>query len=168
MFQSLYALMSPPLYIDWEKIHRDSNGLITVKESWKKSKKLLIFHIAVYFVEHIMLCIPLVLFKDVIEKRNTELANFFPPVKDEMYSTHVVNVLIAVGILVAFVLPPIQYGLSHLYFKKGHPWSRILNAKLDSNKPKSVNWWIIAQMYRNVIDSSIAIVNKFVVWFGRG
>jgi uncharacterized membrane protein YecN with MAPEG domain len=132
IYQTLYTFLSPPLFLDWEKIYRDGKGTITIKESWKKTQKLLFFHILMHFIEHILLCIPLMLFKRAIQKRNQQLSEFFPPVNDELYSTFIVNLLLGVGIAVSFVLPPIQYGLAHLYFVKGHPWSRLLNAKLRS------------------------------------
>jgi hypothetical protein len=84
----------------------------------------------IHFIEHVALCIPLILFKRRIDKRNEQLDELFPPLKDELYSTYIVNVLIGLGLASSFILPPIQYGLARLYFIKGHPWSRLLNAKL--------------------------------------
>jgi hypothetical protein len=78
-------------------------------------------------LDHIVLCIPLILLKSTIDARNEELAEIVPPMNDELYSTYIVNVLIGIGFAVALVLPPIQYGLAYLYFTKGQPWSRILN-----------------------------------------
>jgi inner membrane protein involved in colicin E2 resistance len=83
-------------------------------------------------MEHIVLCIPLMLLKRSIKERNNQLSDVLPPLNEELYSTFIVNLLLAIGITVTFVLPPIQYGLAHLYFVKGHPWSRLLNAKLRS------------------------------------
>jgi hypothetical protein len=130
MFQTLYTFLSPPIFLDWENIYRDGKGSITIKESWKKSQKLLLLHILMHFIEHIVLSIPLIFFKKTIQERNKQLSDLFPPLNDELYSTFIVNMLLGVGIAVAFVLPPIQYGLARLYFVKGHPWSRLLNAKL--------------------------------------
>jgi hypothetical protein len=130
LLQAVYALLCPPLFIDWEKIYRDSNGLITVKVSWRKSQILIICHIMIHCLEHIVLCIPLMGLKWAIYKRNLTLQDMFPPLNDELYSTYIVNVLLGIGIGVALVLPTAQYGLAHLYFTRGHPWSRILNSKL--------------------------------------
>jgi hypothetical protein len=132
ILQTLYTLLCPPLFLDWEGIYRDGKGSITFKESWKKSQKLLLFYILIHFIEHIVLCIPLMLFKKIIDKRNEQLSDLFPPLNDELYSTLIVNLLFGIGITVAVVLPPIQYGLAHLYFVHGHSWSRLLNAKLRS------------------------------------
>jgi hypothetical protein len=84
------------------------------------------------FLEHIVLCFPLILYKRALDERNKQLSDLFPPLNDELYSTYMVNLLLAVGLTVAFFLPPIQYGLARLYFVYGHPWSRILNVKLRS------------------------------------
>jgi hypothetical protein len=135
IFQNIYTLLCPPLFLDWELVYQNSKGLITVKKCWIKSQTFLIYHIIIHLVEHVLLCIPLMMLKRAIADRNEKLSDLFPPLKDELYSTYIVNVLLAVGIVVAFVLPPLQYGLAHLYFVKGHPWSRILNAKLNSGPP---------------------------------
>jgi hypothetical protein len=132
IFRTLFALLCPPLFMDWEEIYRDNKGSITFKESWTKSQKCLVVHILMHFIEHIVLCIPLMLFKKTIDQRNKQLSYLFPPLNDELYSTFIVNLLLGIGITVAFVLPPIHYGLAHLYFVRGHPWSRLLNAKLMS------------------------------------
>jgi hypothetical protein len=129
IFEAVYALLCPPLILDWEEIYRKSKGLTTHKKSWRKSQKLLIFHI---IIEHIILCVPLMILKSTIGDRNEQLKESFPPLNDELHSTYIVNVLIGSGIAVAVSIPPIQYGLFHLYLTKGHPWSRIHNAKLCS------------------------------------
>jgi hypothetical protein len=85
-------------------------------------------------IEHIVLCIPLMLLKRAIADRNEHLSYLFPPLNNELYSTFIVNLLLALGLIVSFVLPPIQYGLAHLYFVKGHPWSRLLNERLNQAK----------------------------------
>jgi hypothetical protein len=128
--QALNTMLCPPLFLDWEVIYRACKGSITIKESWRRSHKLIITHIMIHFIEHVALCIPLILFKRRIDKRNEQLDELFPPLKDELYSTYIVNVLIGLGLASSFILPPIQYGLARLYFIKGHPWSRLLNAKL--------------------------------------
>jgi hypothetical protein len=132
IFQSIYTLLCPPMFIDWEEIYRKHKGLITFKQSWQKSQKFLISHIVMHSFEHSVLCIPLILFQTSISERNEQLVKFFPPLDDEKYSTYMVNVLIGTGLAVAVVLPPIQYGLSRVYFTKGHPWSGLLNYKLYS------------------------------------
>jgi hypothetical protein len=130
--KTLYTLLSPPLFLDWEEIFRAGKGSITFKDSWKKSQKFLVSHIFIHFIEHIVLCIPLMLLKLAIDNRNKELLDLFHPLDDELYSTFIVNLLLAIGITLAFVLPLIQYALARLYFVKGHPWSRLMNAKLTS------------------------------------
>jgi hypothetical protein len=136
-FLSIYSLMSPPLFLDWEVIYRKNKKKFSVKESWRKSQKFLICNIMMHFVQHIIFCIPLIMQKISISARNTELTSYFVmPLKNELYSTYIVDVLLTTGIAVAFVLPPIQYSLAHLYFVKGHPWSRVLNAKINPVQPQ--------------------------------
>jgi hypothetical protein len=90
-----------------------------------------------HFIEHIVLCIPLMRLKKAIDERNYKLTELFPPYNDELYSTFIVNLLLGIGITLAIVFPLLQYGLAHIYFVKGHTWSRLLIAKLKSktNRP---------------------------------
>jgi hypothetical protein len=83
-----------------------------------------------HYGEHVALCIPLILHNITVDARNIQLQELFPPLNDELYSTYIADVLIGVGIVVAFAIPPLQYGLAYLYFTKGHPLSRILNSKI--------------------------------------
>jgi hypothetical protein len=120
LFQSMYALMCPPIFFDWELIHRKSKGSVTIKDSWRKSQQFFGAHLTMHFFQHIVLCLPLMLLKGAIDERNEKLDVLFPPVDDEHYSTYVVNVLLAVGISLASILPLLQYSLARLYFTKGH------------------------------------------------
>jgi hypothetical protein len=140
IFLSIYSLMSPPLFLDWEVIYRQNEKKLSVKESWRKSQEFLICNIMMHLVQHTIFCIPLMIRKMSILARNTELTeNYVMPLKNELLSTYIVDILFATGIAVAFVLPPIQYGLAYLYFVKGHPWSRVLNAKIYPVKPQKMN-----------------------------
>jgi hypothetical protein len=132
MLRSLYTLLCPPLFIDWEDIYRDGQGLISFINSWKKSQKFLFFPILLHFMEHIVICIPMMILKRAIKERNKQLSDLFPPLNDELYATLIVNLLLGIGIAVAVILPSMQYGLAHFYFLKAHPWSRLLNVKLRS------------------------------------
>jgi hypothetical protein len=128
VLHGLYTILFPPLFVDWETIYRDSNGEVTIKKCWQKTKMFIFAQINIHFIEHILFCIPLVMLKVAIDQRNKDLtiAGFYPQ-KDELYSTRMVNDLLIAGLLVSLLLPFVQCVLIFLYFTKGHPWSRILN-----------------------------------------
>jgi hypothetical protein len=128
MLQSLYTILYPPVVVDWETIYRLNNGKLSIKTCWKKSKRFMIVQIAINFMQHILLCVPLMLLKVAIDKRNEDLAaGGFYPLKDELYSSQNVNDLLIAGLSVSVISPLVQWSLIYIYFKVGHPWSRILN-----------------------------------------
>jgi hypothetical protein len=120
--------MFPPVFVDWETIYRHGNGEVPVKKCWQKTKMFMFAQILINFIQHILFCVPLVLLKVAIHQRNKDLTTAgFHPLKDELFSTQMVNDLIIAGFSVSFLLPFAQSVLIFLYFTKGHPWSRILN-----------------------------------------
>jgi hypothetical protein len=68
IFNAVYGLMCPPLFPDWELVYRQGN--CTLKESWKKTKEFLTCHIIIHFVEHLVLCIPLMMLRNTIMDRD--------------------------------------------------------------------------------------------------
>jgi hypothetical protein len=111
LFQALYVFLCPPLFSDWELIHRESKCSISFEDSWKKSQMCMLFHIGLHFVKHAMLCVPLFLLKGAIDERNDNLKEIFPPLGDEMHSTQMVNVILGIAIGITFVLPALQFTL---------------------------------------------------------
>ena len=75
---------------------------------------------------------PMLDLKHAIARRNAELeASGFPPIAPELRSTLAVDALLLSGASALAVAPLLQLLLAHLYFKRGHAWSRILNARLE-------------------------------------
>jgi hypothetical protein len=130
VFEALYSLLCPPLFFDWELLFRESNEALTITQCWTRSKFMVLANIMMHFVEHIVLCIPLMLMKSAIAKRESQLEDHFHPLGDELYSKYMVNILLTAGMLTSTVLPFFQCTLAYVYFRVGHPWSRILNAHL--------------------------------------
>jgi hypothetical protein len=128
VLQSLYTIIFPPVFVDWEVIYRDSDGEVLITKCWQKTKMFIFSQIVINFIQHILLCVPLVLLKVKIDQRNKDLtvAGLYP-LKDELFSTQMVNDLLIAGFSVSFLLPFVQCVLIFVYFTKGHPWSRILN-----------------------------------------
>ena len=103
-----------------------------------------------FYVEHIIFCLPIVLLKFSVDQRNDELHGHFsllPEVNtslefasieksrrkynflsfQEEESTRNVNILFGTSLaLFLLILPITQIGLGLAYFKFGHPWKRIM------------------------------------------
>jgi uncharacterized membrane protein YciS (DUF1049 family) len=129
LLQSLYSLLYPPVVVDWDSIYRANNEEMSILDCWKKSKKFLFIQIFINFLQHLVLCIPLIVLRLEIDQRNADLVNDFSLLNDELHSTHTANVLLSVGLSVSLALPFLQCGLLYLYFTMGHPWSCILKAQ---------------------------------------
>jgi hypothetical protein len=83
---SLYCLIWPPVWNDWEDIHRQ--GDISVSASWHHSRVLFHQFICLFTLEHIVLSFPVMVLKYQVDARNKELNEaHFPPLKEEMDST---------------------------------------------------------------------------------
>jgi hypothetical protein len=130
MFEGIYSLLCPPLYFDWEMLFRESLESLTINQCWTRSKFMVLVNIMMHFVQHIVLCIPMMLMKATIAEREAQLSGHFTLLNDELHSTHRVNILLTAGLVTSAVLPFAQGALAYLYFTVGHPWSRILNAHL--------------------------------------
>jgi hypothetical protein len=68
IYDAVYALMCPPLFPDWELVYREGN--YTLRESWKKTKMFLTCHIIIHFVEHLVLCIPIIMLRTTMNNRD--------------------------------------------------------------------------------------------------
>jgi hypothetical protein len=101
---------------------------VTIKNNKIKSYKLLRVYTLLHCTEHVVLCIPLMLPKNSIAQRNVNLAYLFPT----HLAIYIVYVLTYSGIRLSLALPVLQYNLANIYFRKGHPWSRVLNTKFFS------------------------------------
>jgi hypothetical protein len=129
MPESLYTIIFTPVFADWETIYRQNNGEVPLKKCWLQSKNLIFDQIVINFIQQILLCLPLMLFKVAIDKRNEDMTVVgFHPLKDELFSNQMVNDLLIAGLSVSCILPLLQSALIFLYFTKGHPWSRIITA----------------------------------------
>ena len=120
----LHTFVCPPLFLDWQNLAGGSADAIAA--SWKRSQTGLLSYVGLFAAEHLMLSVPLMVLKYVLEERNQKMTeDFFPPIADELRSMEIIDGLLFGG-LVAFlvVIPVIQVFLALLYLKMGHAWSR--------------------------------------------
>ena len=65
----------------------------SVEECWNKSLKIVAAFVALFFVEHVVLCVPIFYLKFCIDMRNADLPLFFDLLPEENKSTENVNIL---------------------------------------------------------------------------
>ena len=120
----VFTLVCPPLFLDWEEIHRKCG--VALADCWKKSVAGLLFYVSLHAVENAVLCVPLLLLRRQAGFRASKMAEAsFALLPEEEASISRMDLLLGLG-LVAFllVLPALQLGLGIAYWWGGHPWSR--------------------------------------------
>ena len=72
----------------------------------------------------------------------------FKPLEDELQAENAVNVLLIVGFTLPVVAALLQTALAYLYFRSGHPWSRVLNRYVGMKfGDRSVKAWVENPLY---------------------
>ena len=131
VIDDLSTFLCPPIYLDWDLIYclGKSTG-ISIKECWVRSMKLFAAYNLLFFLEHLILMVPLITLKVSIDERNSLLMRDFPPNADEELSTQITSSLLIYGLLEFASLPFVSFALVYLYFTRGHAWSRILRTNI--------------------------------------
>ena len=129
--QSVFTLVCPPVFPDWEEFQLRNPGS-DILECWRKSQSLRKTFIVLATVENLVLLTPIISLKLAIDNRNALLEKVgFPPIALELHSTYVTNALLFSGLCLFLVVPFVQALLADAYYKHGHAWSRILNVHLQ-------------------------------------
>ena len=101
--QSSWTLICPPLFIDWETLHRLNSYKMPIEECWKRSRILFLSHNLLMVTENMAMCLASVLVRDWKWGSLRFICMIFFP-------------LIQICMI----------ALAYLYFTQGHLWSRIL------------------------------------------
>ena len=125
----LYSLVcSPPLFVDWLDCGWRHEG---IEVAWKKTRKSLLLFAALNIMESLAMTVPLALLHHCIADRTAAMTHDdqFALLPEEVRSANVVMGLLVCSVLASVLVPIAQVLLALLYFKIGHPWSKILIAK---------------------------------------
>ena len=75
---SLWTVICPPLFFDWQEFHIKSQGKLPLAKCWTKSTKMFYLFNGLFYVEHMIFCVPIILFKVHLDQRNKEHEKYFP------------------------------------------------------------------------------------------
>ncbi len=132
--ESLRTIVSPPIFCDWEDLHRiDGSGNVDVEECFRRWQRAFVKFLVLFAFEHVLLLVPLALLWYEIESRNRTVRRGLGSIlADESHVTALVSAFLFGGAALALVLlPTAQMLLARAYFLYGHPWARILRRELD-------------------------------------
>ncbi len=131
VWKDLYAAVCPPLFYDWHHLFNlDPKGSIAVH--WAKSWRAFLHYVLLFAVENVCLSLPSALIlKYSTDARSQNMEAVFPLLPEEERSALIVNVVLYASVVgFALVLPAMQIMLALIYFRNGHPWSRVLRREV--------------------------------------
>ena len=113
-WQALWTFLTPPLFLDWDTLYRQQGYKMSVQECWSRTKYCIIIHNTLTLLGNVTL-------DRVVGLGWTQI------VSSEIDTVLKFVILICIHIILI--------GLSFLYFKRLHPWARLLNAELTKQPP---------------------------------
>ena len=108
--QALWSFLSPPLFLDWDFLYRQEDFEMPIIECWRRTRNSFLLHNFTTLVGNLALGIPLYIWTKSVDYDAT--------------------ILTLSTVITSIVSQAILLGLGFLYFRKKHPWARILNVEL--------------------------------------
>ena len=107
--QGLWTFLAPPLFLDWDTLYEQEDYKVSIKTCWRRSMIVVVLHNILTFCGNVAICVSLLMKKD------------FESEGESIYSL----------IVPMTVSPVLLISLSILYFKRFHPWARVLRGELS-------------------------------------
>ena len=114
-WQALWTFLAPPLFFDWDTLYRQQEQKMTILECWSRTKYCIFIHNALTLLGNVAL-------DRIVGLGMTKIVPGYPDLDN----------VIKFATLVC--IHAILIGLTLLYFKRLHPWARLLNAELTKNQ----------------------------------
>ena len=108
-WQSMWTFLAPPLFLDWDTLYRQQEYKMSIQECWSRTKYCIVIHNTLTLLGNIAL------------DREVGL-RFTQIVSPEIDTVIKFVTLICIHVILIW--------LSFLYFKRLHPWARLLNSEL--------------------------------------
>ena len=89
--QSLWTMICPPLIYDWEVFYTTYRETLSVNQSYTQSKRMFSLFVSLFYIEHLILCLPIISLKWSIDQRNNLLEEYFsllPEVSEIQFNEH--------------------------------------------------------------------------------
>jgi len=130
-YHILNQITCPTSYKDWDE---EIKTMDDVRENWRQVSLEMKVLLALFAIEHLVMCIPIWILSYNIYNRNLFLDEFFPQLPEEQWSTTLAYAMSIICPILFLIVPFIQYGLFLVYHKYGHPWSVIFNGQFEEQK----------------------------------
>ena len=120
--QALWSFLSPPLFLDWDFLYRQEEFEMSILDCWRRTRNSFLIHNLLTLVGNLALGIPVY----ILAYYKFQNPHFFET--DDFFQFPIYSTLCTT--IPALVSQLLLIGMGFLYFKKFHPWARILNAEL--------------------------------------
>ena len=121
--QSLWTILAPPLFLDWDELYRREEGKISVDECWDRTEVVFMLHNFLTCFGNVVLLITCLL-SGKTSPLYPSLIEFFN--LSSLTSPMLEIFLVIYCIASACAFQAIQIWITFLYYKKFHPWARVL------------------------------------------
>ena len=142
IMQSLWTILAPPLFLEWDELYRREEYRMPMDECWHRTKLVVVLHNCLTCFGNVALLVTCLLIGQKYPLFSY-LSDFFnltdstspaietpgdTPVETpgDFNPTTILAILLTICTVSACAIQAIQLGLTYLYYRKFHPWSRIL------------------------------------------
>lgn len=119
------CIVYPSVFLDWDM--RRSEDITVYEKNWKKVRKERLFMSLWHVTINVFMCVPIMMTSARIIMRQRELSGAgFAPNEEEIKAGQLAIAYLFLPLAVALI-GYLEWKAVGLYYKSGHPWSRIFN-----------------------------------------
>ena len=134
----LHVLSNSIVFLPYSEWDDDLDSLGSFAKSWSHTYHESVIMNLLLGVENALLCTPLWILLAKINLREEYLTQYFPPLIEEQLSKERTKLLAFMApVFFVVVASAVQMVLSHLYYRYGHPWSRIFREEKKKRQNSS-------------------------------
>ena len=122
----LAQFISPLFSQDWS----DKKTLVDKQKCWLEIRNEFWAMHFLFFIENLLLCIPIFCLYSAIEGRNEHLGQFLPPELDEIHSTKRINFLVWFAPTLVGSSALLSHLTLYFYYYYCHPWAQLFRIKI--------------------------------------
>ena len=146
MKQALWSFLSPPLFLDWDFLHNQETYKMPIPECWRRTRNSFFLHNFLTLVGNLALGIPFFIY------RTQPLLNRFSSSWCYSWCGWYLDWFLITFLAIVHLSQLILVGLGFLYWRRLHPWARILNEEIarENNASQCIPHFFHAKWYRRV------------------